>query len=66
MLVLGRKVGQAILLEIPPSTETRHVEIVLRRTMPNSARFGIEAPRDINIAREELVEAELETASPAA
>lgn len=54
MLVLSRKPGEKIL--IGPDITIRVVRIG-----PNNVRLGIEAPRDVNIVREE-VRAEIEQA----
>ena len=48
MLVLSRKSGEAIFIG-----DTVKVTIV--RIGPNTVRIGIEAPRGMNIVREELV-----------
>lgn len=48
MLVLSRKTGERILIG-------DQVAITVVRIGPNNVRIGIEAPRDMNIAREELV-----------
>lgn len=47
MLVLSRKAGERILVG-------DDVVITVVRVGPNSVRVGIEAPRDMNIVREEL------------
>jgi carbon storage regulator len=52
MLVLSRKPGEKILVELPGG-ET--MEIVVVRIGPNTVRIGIDAPRTMNIRREELV-----------
>jgi carbon storage regulator len=48
MLVLSRKVGERILVG-------DHVIVTVVRIGPNSVRLGIEAPKDQNIVREELI-----------
>jgi len=48
MLVLTRKPGEKILIG-------DDVTITIVRIDPNTVRIGIEAPRDMNIARQELV-----------
>lgn len=47
MLVLSRKPGERILIG-------DNVAVTIVRIGPNSVRLGIEAPRDMNIVREEL------------
>ena len=47
MLVLSRKPGERILIG-------EDVTITIVRIGPNNVRLGIEAPREMNIVREEL------------
>ena len=47
MLVLSRKPGERILIG-------DLVAVTIVRIGPNSVRLGIDAPREMNIAREEL------------
>lgn len=47
MLVLSRKPGEKILIG-------DDVTVTIVRIGPNTVRLGIEAPRDMNIVREEL------------
>ncbi|WP_373650993.1 MULTISPECIES: carbon storage regulator [unclassified Schlesneria] len=47
MLVLSRKPGEKILIG-------ENVTVTIVRIGPNTVRIGIEAPRDMNIVREEL------------
>jgi carbon storage regulator len=47
MLVLSRKPGEKILIG-------EHVTVTIVRIGPNTVRLGIDAPRDMNIVREEL------------
>ena len=47
MLVLSRKPGERILIG-------EDVAITIVRIGPNNVRLGIEAPREMNIVREEL------------
>lgn len=51
MLVLSRKAGERILIG-------DDVAITVVRIGPNSVRIGIEAPRSMNIVREELCDFE--------
>ena len=48
MLVLSRKPGERILIG-------DQVAITIVRIGPNTVRVGIEAPKDMNIVREELL-----------
>ena len=56
MLVLSRKPGTAITLEVPPSGSPTHINVVLVRQHP-TPRIGIEAPLSVRVMREELVDA---------
>lgn len=47
MLVLSRKPGERILIG-------DNIAITVVRVGPHSVRIGIEAPRDVNIVREEI------------
>ena len=59
MLVLSRKPGERILIG-------DDVTVTIVRIGPNNVRLGIEAPRDMNIVREELcVEVPAVRSSPA-
>jgi carbon storage regulator len=58
MLVLSRKPGERILIG-------DNVAVTVVRIGPNSVRLGIDAPRDLNIVREELCHGE-HAATPAA
>lgn len=50
MLVLSRKTGEKILIG-------ENVTVTIVRIGPNTVRLGIDAPRDMNIVREELCQA---------
>lgn len=47
MLVLSRKPGEKILIG-------EQITVTIVRIGPNTVRLGIDAPRDMNIVREEL------------
>lgn len=47
MLVLSRKPGERILIG-------NDITVTIVRIGPNNVRVGIDAPRDLNIVREEL------------
>lgn len=53
MLVLSRKPGERVLLRHTSGEEIRLTNI---RVGPNSVRLGIEAGRDWDIVREELLQ----------
>lgn len=48
MLVLSRKPGERILID-------GRIAITIVRIGPNNVRLGIEAPKELNIVRDELV-----------
>ena len=48
MLVLSREVGERIMVG-------DNIVITVTRISPNSVRLGIEAPKEMNIARDELI-----------
>lgn len=48
MLVCGRKVGERLLVG-------DNIVVTLVRIGPNACRIGIDAPKELNIVREELV-----------
>jgi carbon storage regulator len=51
MLVLTRRVGEAILLSLPDGQKIRILCVEMER---KKVRIGVEAPKEINIIREEL------------
>jgi len=52
MLVLSRKEGESIILNLPNGEQVR---ICVTKYVGEQARVGIEAPNNIQILREELV-----------
>jgi len=56
MLILSRKLGESIIITIPPSTETRNIKLTYVGERGISIRLGFEASKDIIILREELYE----------
>lgn len=58
MLVLSRKPGERILIG-------DDIAVTVVRIGPNTVRIGIEAPRSMNIVRDELCSSEEETIQPA-
>jgi carbon storage regulator len=57
MLVLSRKPGERILIG-------DDVAVTIVRIGPNTVRLGIDAPRDMNIVREELCQRAEEAGHP--
>lgn len=51
MLVLSRKPGERILIG-------ENIAVTIVRIGPNTVRLGIDAPRELNIVREELCQSE--------
>ena len=51
-MVVTRKLGESITIDLP---DGKVIKITLTEVGLGKARIGIEAPRDINIARTELV-----------
>ena len=49
MLVLTRRVGEALIIN-------GNIKVIILGVERRQIKIGIEAPRDINIAREELLE----------
>ncbi len=65
MLVLSRRKRETVVLEIPPSTEWRTIEVVQCDVRGNVSRLGFVAPDEVNIVRSELnVDADAETVAP--
>jgi carbon storage regulator len=48
MLVLGRRVGESIIID-------ENIEVVILGIEGSQVKVGINAPKDINIARKELL-----------
>ena len=53
MLILIRRVGEAIIIETPAS---ELIQVTVLGVKGNQVRIGTEAPDDISIVREELLE----------
>lgn len=53
MLMLTRRIGETVVLELPDLDET--IEIVVSSVRGNVARLGIKAPKEVTIARSELI-----------
>lgn len=54
MLVLSRKPGEKILIG-------ENVVVTIVRIGPNTVRLGIEAPREMNVVREEIADVDVES-----
>jgi len=52
MLVVSRKLGESVTIDLP---DGRVIKVTLTEVGLGKARIGIDAPRDVNIARTELV-----------
>lgn len=60
MLVLTRKVGEAIILE----TTDGPIKIMITKKSEHSFKFGIDAPKSVLILREELLDRERKEDNP--
>ncbi len=56
MLILTRRIGETIIIETPAG---EHIEVAVLGVKGNQVRVGIEAPREVVVLREELVEQHL-------
>lgn len=67
MLVLGRKIGEEIFINLPDGRQVvvRVLEVSLQRDSGNlRVRLGVTAPRDVPVWRSELLTREGQPASP--
>ena len=55
MLILTRRVGETIIIETPAG---ERIEVVVLGIKGNQVRIGTDAPENITILREELLEPE--------
>lgn len=53
MLTLSRKSGESVLILLP---DGRHITIFVQQEIRGSTRLSIDAPKDVIIFREELLE----------
>lgn len=58
MLVIQRKISGTFSITIPPGTQPREVAVTVVRIGTNVVRLGIEADRDISIARDDAIRTE--------
>ena len=57
MLCLGRRIGEKVVITIPPSSVAQTVEVMVLRISPESVRLGFATlNRDIIFSRVELIE----------
>ena len=54
MLILARRVSERLILNIPPSDKPQTVTIMPTEIRGDAVRLGIQAPREIEIVREEI------------
>jgi carbon storage regulator len=57
MLVLSRKVGEKVIITVPPSTQPTVIAVTLVETRADRCRLGYEAPRTVSIHRQEIHDA---------
>ncbi len=53
MLILTRRPGETLIIALPNG---EHIEVTVLGTKGNQVRIGTEAPEDISIVRQELLE----------
>lgn len=63
-LVLTRRVGETVMVRVPPSTVETLIVAWLSDIKPDRARLAIEAPRHVRIDRQEVAEANGEQSTP--
>lgn len=57
MLVVSRKIGESIQLDIEGLSEPITIKITLTNIKGDNAKIGIEAPRDtVRVARSEIID----------
>lgn len=54
MLALTRRIGETVILRIPPSDKEMKVEVTYVGLKGISVKLGFEAPREVNIFRKEI------------
>lgn len=57
MLILTRRIGEAIFIENLPSGSAGKVTISVLGIKGNQVRLGISAPKEVDVYREEIYEA---------
>ena len=58
MLVLERVTGSQILMIVPPSDKPRKITVTTVRLRKNKVILGVDADRDVDVARAEVYDAE--------
>lgn len=58
MLVLSRKLGEEIFLDVPPSDRRRTITVTLADLDRGKVRIGITAARDVTVFRDNLLTGE--------
>lgn len=56
MLVLRRILGERILIDVPPSSERRLIELMVADLRSKEVRLAFDADRDVAINRSEVIE----------
>lgn len=62
MLVLSRRVGERLVIDIPAGV-ARRIEVCLVELRPKQIRLGIDAGPDVEVLRGELIDAKESTAA---
>lgn len=55
MLVLSRRLGEKIVIQVPPKMDCTEITVTVVDIDRGKIRLGITAPRDVPIMREELL-----------
>lgn len=55
MLVLTRRIGKSVVISVPPSDCKQLITVTLCDMQPEQARLGFNAPKLVEILREELI-----------
>lgn len=56
MLTLARHAGERITIIVPPSTTPTKITVMQVETAANKSRLGFDAPREVRILRDEVLE----------
>lgn len=54
MLNLGRRTGQEMIIEVPPSPGPTRIVVKVCQARPDKATLGFEAPRSCSVHRREV------------
>ena len=55
MLALTRKTGEVVFLDVPPSTETRRIAVMVVGSTKTQSKLGFSCDRDVSILRSDRV-----------